>query len=158
VVYSTKISSDMRSLIHNLDREKVIRILQWCQEKFGRSQYYRKYHRLRVYKSRGSSSFKESDPEVGLFGTYGDGLISIYLGSHKGMKQLCSTVIHEYRHYLLSVREYRSIHRNLEDKGVDLTAVSEVHPHEVDCRKFEDKWADQCFRQLRKELYKKELR
>jgi hypothetical protein len=143
----------MKSLVHNLDREKVVLILEWCQNQFGRSQYYRKYPRLRVYRSFGKSSFRDS--EGGLFGTYGTGLISIYLGSHTGMKQLCSTVLHEYRHYLLSIQEYRSLSRKLEDDGVNISDISEIHPHEIECRRFEKEWADTCFSQLRKKLYSK---
>jgi hypothetical protein len=71
------------------------------------------------------------------------------------MKQLCSTVIHEYRHYLLSIQEYRSISTNMEKNGMDLTSISEHHPHEIECKKFEKEWADLCFSQLRKKLYSK---
>jgi len=143
----------MKSLIKNLDREKVILILKWCESHFGRSRFHRKAPKLRVYRSTGSSSYKYSDG--GLFGTYGNGVITIYLGSHNGMKQLCYTVIHEYRHYLLSIREYRSLSRIMEREGSNLDYLSWNHPHEIECRDFEKKWGDLCFSELRKELYSK---
>jgi hypothetical protein len=143
----------MKALIQNISREKVLLILDWCEHQFGRSQYYRKRPRLRVYRSRGASSFSERDGA--LFGTYAPGLISIYLGSHRSVKQLCGTVIHEYRHYMLSTREYKAISFDLVIAGWDLDRISTDHPHEKDCQEFEKTWIDVCFSALRKDLYRK---
>ena len=144
----------MKSLIHNLDRKKVLLILEWCKNQFGRSRYVRKYPKLRVYRSTGNSYFEYRDR--GLFGTYNSGTIIIYLGSHDSMKELCKTVIHEYRHYLMSVREYRSLYKDMAASGSDPEVISHIHPHEKECREFEEKWGGLCFSQLRKKLYKKD--
>jgi hypothetical protein len=143
----------MKSLVRNLDRKKVLLILEWCKKEFGRSRYHRKYPVVRVYRSEGKSSFLDRDG--GLYGTYIDGTISIYLGSHSGLNELCKTVIHEYSHYLLSIREYRSLSRNMQKKGSDLSVISVDHPHEVQCREYEKEWGDKCFSELRKKLYSK---
>lgn len=145
----------MKSLMKNLEREKAILILDWCKAQFGRSQYHRKYPTLRLYRSRGNSAFSDNDPDAGLFGTYINGVITVYLGSHTGMKQLCATIIHEYKHYLLSIREYRSLSRYMENQGSDLEDISWDHPHELECREFEKIWTEKCFSQLRKKLYSK---
>jgi hypothetical protein len=144
----------MKSLIHNLDRKKVLLILEWCKKNFGRSRYHRKYPTLRVYKSKGNSAFAYRDG--GLFGTYDHGVITIYLGSHDSMRELCKTVIHEYRHYLMSIREYNSLYKKMEREGSDPEIISYEHPHEKDCEDFEDEWGELCFSQLRKKLYKKD--
>jgi hypothetical protein len=143
----------MRSLIENLERKKVLLILDWCKSNFGRSRYFRKFPKLRVYRSAGTSSFEAG--EGGLCGVYDSGTIIIYLGSHKSVRELCKTVIHEYKHYLLSIREYRSFLAKLENKGLDTDDIANKHPHEKKCRAFEDQWGDQCFSQLRKKLYSK---
>ncbi len=143
----------MKNLIQNLDRKKVLLILEWCKTNFGRSKYHRKYPRLRVYRSTGKSSFQGCDGA--LCGTYRSGVISIYLGSHNSMKEVCRTVIHEYKHYLMSIREYRSIATQFRKKGYSENNISFNHPHEKECRSFENDNDDLCFSQLRKKLYSK---
>jgi len=141
----------MGTRVKNLEREKVEIIIDWCIKKFGYSKYFKKHPKLRVYKSGGTSeSYKYSN-----LGTYYLGTITIYLGAHKSVKQLCSTVLHEYKHYLLSLDEYFKIQSRLEKKGLKQLQINQEHPHEIKCREFEKKWVDLCFKELRNKLYKK---
>ena len=143
----------MRALINNLDREKVVMILEWCKKNFGKSKYYDDFPSLRVCRSTGSSYYPKGDKQ--LFGTHRYGLITIYLGTHTSMKDLCKTVIHEYKHNLLSDEKYESIMNRLEKKGYSDDDIYEKHPHEKKCKEFENKWGDICFNELRRKLYKK---
>jgi len=137
----------------NVDRNKVLLILNWCILKFGKSKYCEDYPQLRVYNSKGVSS--RLNGELGLNGSYVDGTITIYLGTIKSMKELCETVIHEYKHYLQNNNEYDRLEKKLIKRGHDEDYVYENHPHEKRAEKAERKWGDVCYKELRYYLYKK---
>jgi hypothetical protein len=136
-----------------IDRKKVLLILDWCITRFGISRFHDDYPELRVYKSRGSSGYENK--KSGLCGTYGSGVITIYLGSNHSVRELCNTVIHEYKHYLLNHDEYEKIEKKLEKSGISSEELYTKHPHEKSAVRMENKYGDICYAELRNQLYKK---
>lgn len=133
-------------------REKVLLILDWCVLKFGASKYNDEFPpRLRLYKSRGTGALKN----IALRGTYLDGTICIYLGSITSYKELCETVIHEYKHYIMNDNEYDRLTEKLKKKGRDEDFFLYHHPHEKRARYAERKWGKICYGELRYRLYKR---
>jgi uncharacterized protein YjaZ len=139
----------MREKILNLERNKIVLILEWYKHKFGKSKFYKKPIRLRIYKSEGKSEDKD-----GLRGSYDYGKICVYLGSITNIKELCQTIGHEYKHYLMDQKEHFKITKKLSKiYGEDEAYLK--HSHENRCRRFELKWGNICFNELKSKLYKK---
>lgn len=138
-------------MLKNVDREKVLLILNWCKNKFGKSKYWKNYPRLFVYKSTGASLDNEKD---GRCGHYCNGVIAIFLGSNGDLKDLCGTVIHEYKHYLLNHSEYQREYKRLKKQGLTEKDTVYKHSHEKKAKRFENKWTHICYKELRKELIK----
>lgn len=130
-----------------IDRKKVLLILDWCIMKFGMSKYHDDYPRLRLYKSAGKTAIKGNAD--GLRGTYLDGTITIYLDSNNSVKELCETIIHEYKHYLSSVDEYDALTNIMKIQGKDPGSLNYNHPHEKRARRMEDKWGVICYNELK---------
>lgn len=146
----------MRLNTEVLDREKVLLILQWCVNNFGKSRYWKKPLKLRVYKSKGRTVTGDIITfDDGVRGCYNKGRISIFLDTIGSAKELCETVIHEYHHYLMSDREYRRFEKELNEKYEDKKSAYKKHPHEIIASKAEEKWGNICFNELRNKLYKK---
>lgn len=139
----------MNQMLKNVDRNKVLLVLNWCISRFGKSKYCKTYPRLFVYKSAGTSLDKEHD---GRCGHYCDGSISIFLGSNKDLKDLCGTVIHEYKHYLLNDKEFQREYRKLKKQGLTEEVTNQKHTHEKKARRFENKWKFICYNDLKKQL------
>lgn len=145
----------MRDITTIIDRKKVLLILRWCEKKFGKSEYWEYYPFLHVYKSKGRYAAGDNDIK-GRFGQFINGEISIFLGRHKTVKELCNTVIHEYKHYLLSEDDFQREYKKLKKLGYpEEDAWIIKHPHEKITKKFADKWAHVCYNELKHELYKK---
>jgi len=134
-----------------LDREKVLLIVDWCENKFGKSEHWKKPLRLRVYKSEGKHVIDFM--KDGMRGMYYNGIISIYLASNKTVKQLCETVIHEYKHYLMNDKEYDELKALMKKYG-DYDFVYN-HPHEKKANYAEKKWGRICYNELKSKLYRK---
>lgn len=140
-------------MLKTANRRKVLLILNWCISKFGKSKFWSTYPILRVYKSKGYSEFYGS--KTGVCGSYDDGNIHIYLGSIKSYEELCRTVIHEYKHYLMNNDEYTRIERKLYKNHPDDDYVYDNHPHEKRAVKAEYKWGMVCYNELKAELRKR---
>lgn len=139
------------SISNNIDRRKVLLILDWCIKRFGKSRYYKDNIRLKVYKSSGTS-FKNCG---NVFGTYTNGKISIFVGCHTSIQNLCKTVVHEYKHYLLNENEWDGIYAKMIKSGINDNDAVRKHPHEKICKKFENKWGPICYKELKSKLYDK---
>jgi hypothetical protein len=132
----------------NIDREKILLILEWCITKFGTSKHQNIFPpRLRVYKSYGTSGFKNRKDK--LRGTYLEGTITIYLGSIESHQELCETVIHEYKHYLMDDDEYDKITEAQKILGRDADYLFYNHPHEKRARYAEKKWGMVCYNEVK---------
>jgi len=137
-----------------IDRERVLLILNWCVFKFGASKYQDEFPpKLRLYKSSGRTAFKDRSEE--LRGTYLNGVITIYLNSHHSIKELCETMVHEYKHYLMSDEEYEVLEKRIKKRIKNKEYLQYNHPHEKRARHMETKWGEICFNELRNKLYKK---
>ncbi len=132
----------------SVDRESVLLILDWCIAKFGASKHQNIFPpRLRLYKSYGTSSIKNR--KIELRGTYLEGTISIYLGSIISDQELCETVVHEYKHYLMDDDEYDRITELQKTLGRDSDYLFYNHPHEKRARYAEKKWGMICYNELK---------
>jgi hypothetical protein len=141
------------SISKNIDRRKVLLILDWCIKRFGKSRYYKNDIKLKVYTSAGTS-FRNCE---NVFGSYSNGNIHIFLGSHSSVQKLCHTVVHEYKHYLLNEHKWDMIYTKMIGCGMDGDDAVRKHPHEKICDKFEKKWGPICYKELKHKLYKKYL-
>ena len=139
----------MRKFVQTVEREKIQLIFNWCKKKFKTSKYFEGYPRFRVYKTRGLSTDKD-----GLRGKYENNQISIFLLSITSVRNLCETIIHEYKHYLLP-DDYDKIYTKLIAKYKSDNKTYKNHPHEKICCKFEKKWGIICFNEFKKEFYNK---
>jgi len=140
-------------MLKSANRRKVLLILEWCISNFGISKYCDDFPSLRVYKSKGTSEYYAD--ESGVRGTYGDGLITIYLGTISSYRDLCATVIHEYKHYLMNNEEYLKIEKKMFKVYPDNDYVYENHPHEKRAFKAEEKWGGVCYEELKTEFRKR---
>lgn len=131
----------------SFDRKKVEIILNWCKKKFKRSKYIKKYPKLRVYKSKGSSYYST----LSIQGYYSSdtNTISIFTGTISSLKELCNIVLHEYKHYLLDSDEHEILY-NLYEQQYDHEEIFNKHPHEIKCRKFAKKWENECYKEIQK--------
>ena len=127
-------------MMKEVTRNKVLTILKWCQEKFGKSQYKKIFPLLRVYKTSG---FYADDSRFNRCGQYcsATSMISIFLKSNSSYKELCGTVLHEYKHYLLNT--------TFSSKQAE---SGKQHPHEKYCNRFENRWKNVCFNELKNKL------
>lgn len=138
-------------MLKSINREKVLLILNWCISKFGKSKFWDSYPTIRTYKSKGFSE----DSINGVRGTYCYGKIAIYLGSITTYEELCKTVIHEYKHYLMNHTEYLIIEKKLYRACANHDSVYSKHPHEKRAINAENKWGKICYNELKSELSKR---
>lgn len=139
-----------------VSREKILLILDWCVRKFGKSKYQKKKIKLRIYRTKGISL---DTTKIGRYGDYGDATISIFLGHEMTIRFLCKVVCHEYKHYLLSEDDwklkYKILKKQLKKSGLSDDEIVDIHPHEEIAIRFENKWGNVCFNELKNKLYKK---
>jgi uncharacterized protein YjaZ len=142
----------------NIDRNKLLLILNWCENKFGKSKYRKSTAKLRVYKTNGFSTGRRYyGLKRGLCGHQSNDKIIIFLSTHRSMKELCKTIVHEYKHYLSSEKEWSMLYHKLKKQGLDDNKVIDEHPHEKEAIKFENKYGPICYKELKKELFNKNL-
>jgi hypothetical protein len=143
----------MNQTLKTVNRKKVLLILEWCKKKFGKSKYWKDYPQLRVYRTNGWSI---DGDKKGRFGHFIGGKISIFLGKHKTIMELCDTVIHEYKHYLLDEDEFLLEYKKLKKQGYsEKDALTDKHPHENMAIEFANKWGHVCYNELKHELHKR---
>lgn len=128
--------------VQKISREKALLILEWYKTNFGKSKFCKKPIRIRLYRNM-NSEYR---------GTYDKGLICVFLKNNSCLREVCKTIGHEYKHYLLSPKDYLKIQDKLYKKNLD-TYLN--HPHEKKCIRFEEKWGNKCFEELKNKLYKK---
>jgi uncharacterized protein YjaZ len=126
-------------------------ILDWCIDKFGQSKYYNSSPKLRVYQTDGHSYSDKN--KAGNCGHYDfKGLLTIFLGSNDSIIELCDTVLHEYKHYLMSIREYDKLTKELIKAGCNKKKAAAKHPHEKRAVCFAKKWSPICYEELKYKL------
>jgi hypothetical protein len=133
----------------DIDRDKVLQILIWCENKFGKPKHRKNYPKLIVYNRKGIVD------NIEVCGYFKNNTIVVFLKEHKSVKELCKTIIHEYKHFTLKNDEYLELSEALKKKGYDENDLITVHPHEKRAISFEDKYGDICFKELKNRLYSK---
>lgn len=144
----------MYDTVINIDRKKILLILNWFIDNCGKSQYYKTFPKIRVYRIYEGNSKEYDYVYKGEF-IFDTQTISIYLKNCKSVKDICKTIAHEYKHYLLSKKEFIKSYKILEKGGYNEDEQYENHPHEKKCLKFQEKWGTICYNQLKNKLYKK---
>jgi len=145
------------ALNERINRKKILLILNWCIKKFGKNKNHKFYPKLIVYRSNGHSHIIKSKKISAFYGYFDEknNKIIIFIKEHKSIYELCCTIIHEYKHYLLNDDEYNIIKNKMIKNNNDIDDIRLNHPHEIKTRKFELKWGIVCFNELKYLLYKK---
>lgn len=127
-----------------ITRKHIELALQYCIEKWGRSKYNGKPPKLRVFSP---TNQRNPDWVCGRYNPYPNQL-SIYLNvkEHKKLIKLCSTVIHEFTHYLQCMRKYKKYAHVLKYSY-------DAHPYEKTARIREKKFRRECKKYVLKNLY-----
>jgi hypothetical protein len=133
-------------MIDGITRDKVLLILEWCKDRFGISPYKKTHPLLRVYKSAGFYADNDHYTKKERFDRCGQYdadscIISIFLKSNGSYEELCGTLLHEYKHYLLN-SEFSN----------ELIKLKKQHPDEKYCNRFEKKWKMICYNELKDRL------
>lgn len=87
-----------------LHRGHALKILKWCENKYGYSKYNQGVPSIEFRKER---YYDEADQD----GYYDDLTNTIFVNrdTHKTVKELIKTIIEEYVHYLQSPSEYQTL-------------------------------------------------
>jgi hypothetical protein len=119
-----------------LTRFHCLRILEWCEQKYGRSRYNRGHLTLEFK--------KPTYINEGLLGEYDsiENLIWINSVDHESLEDLCQTIIEEYTHYLNSDKEYQRLYEKHD---------YENHPHEIYSKAIAESDYKECLSDLAKE-------
>jgi len=86
-----------------MSRKLILKIIDWCENRYGLSKFQSTFFKLRVYKHK-----KIQADEGTQFGSYCENknLLTIYLVSITSVELLIQIVIHEYTHYLQPIKTY----------------------------------------------------
>lgn len=114
-------------------RKHVLRILEWCEEKYGMSRYNYGLPSVRV---------SRTEDHEGLAGYYDDEINSIvvHLKLTDTLEELCSTVIEEWTHYLQSSYKYQLLAKKYDYSD---------HPYEVEAKRIAERDHCICLEELR---------
>jgi hypothetical protein len=139
----------MRSFVENLEKDKVVLILEWAKTWFGKSKFSNKPIRLFVFRKK-KTSMQRHNEYCGTF-DYSNSIMQVFLYNIPTTKKLCEVVMHEYKHYLLPEQQFLKHYNKLLNK-YDENYLT--HPHEKICNRFEKKWGTVCFNELKNKIYK----
>jgi hypothetical protein len=135
----------------NCNKRKLELILESCKKKFGKSRYKKEYPKISLCTKKNTSDMGWYDES--------NNIIRIYINHYyiKTYKDIISTVLHEYKHYLLDTKQYTKIFYDLINKNPKLNdnKIRDLHPHEIKCEEFEIKWRDEFYEELKHELHKR---
>lgn len=119
-----------------IERKHIVKMLEYCQQKWGKSDYYRTFPKLRVHK-------KAPKYKMNMYGcfNYETNTIFIYLSNHNSMIEMCDTVIHEYTHYLQNIdgmynKYITKYYRTYDNHPYEITARNRGMRYKKECRKF----------------------
>lgn len=130
--------------VNKYNREHVLRILKWCVDKWGKSDFANSLPRITVYKSSGNTRKIKGEYIAET------NKIIIYLGAIDEYEELCEIIIHEYTHYMQDNNEFDEIYYKLKDKGIKEMNIYKTHPHEIKCRIYGRQYAEICSLETKK--------
>lgn len=114
-----------------IGRKDLLTILGWCKKNLGKSKFY-SIRKLRI-------RFDNRMETVGEFGTFTN---CIYINPTYclGKKDLVTTIIHEYVHFLQDPEEYERFFREIKIKNYY------DHPHESEAEDIAVKLTNECYK------------
>jgi hypothetical protein len=101
--------------MRNMKRKDVLILVEWCENKFGKSKFQKTFPKVVVNNKKG--------PYCGVY-FYNENEIHIFPKQCKTFLSLCDTVIHEYTHYLQKMDMY-DVYYSKYNRNYD------NHPYEV---------------------------
>lgn len=120
-----------------IKKQYAIEAIKWCRNNLGINK--RKKNKLKVSVR---VNFKKTD-ERDFNGSYysQENRIIIYDLNCHSLEDVVSTVIHEYTHYLQSVKKYWEYFK---------THYYSTHPYERQARRNEEKYTELCLKSIKK--------
>ena len=124
----------------NVQKFYAIQTLKWCKKFLGTNSRKKKPIKLSVLKK---TRKLDDSTDCGSYHSDENRIIIYYLNCPT-IKDVVSTVIHEYTHYLQSNKKYFEFMEHY---------YYSSHPYEKEARKNEEKYSNKCIRYIRKYLY-----
>jgi hypothetical protein len=111
-------------------------IYLWCKENLSASRYHEDFPKM-ILRNKKDDFFR---------GYYKDknNLIGIYLKNNRSKKELCETIIHEWKHYQQNISEMYD--RYIINYGYD----SKNHPYEISAEKYAKRHSKKCLEWIKK--------
>lgn len=121
----------------NISRGHIELMFEYCKSKWGKSAFHNDFPKLRVYKKSPKSKVSI---KYGQFNSITNTL-TVYIGSHRSLIEICDTVIHEYTHYLQDVegmydKYLTKYYRTYDNHPYEITARNRGMRYKKECRKF----------------------
>jgi len=122
-----------------IKKQYAIEAVKWCKNNLGINK--RKKNKLKISVR---VNFKKTD-EKNFNGSYysNENRIVIYDLNCVSLEDVVSTVIHEYTHYLQSVKKYWEYFK---------THYYSTHPYERQARRNEEKYTELCLKSIKKSI------
>lgn len=128
----------MNKFIDDKTKKKYARLtLKWCESFFGYNER-KKYKPKLVFKTQ-EKKYKNSL----IYGNYCfyRNIITIFLPNNTTVKDIISTTIHEYTHYLQKRLKYRVYEQYY---------YYSTNPYEREAKRNEEKYTDTCLKDIKK--------
>ena len=124
----------------HLKREYASQALKWCMENMGTNPRKRTQPKVSV-----RINFKKEETERFIKGSYysDENRLVIYHYNCESIEEVVSTVIHEYTHYLQSMKKYWEYFK---------THYYSTHPYERQAKRNELKYTETCIKQIKKSI------
>lgn len=123
-----------------LKRQYASKAIRWCKENMGINNRRKSQPKMsvRIY-------FRKDETERFIMGSYYsvENRIVVYDVNCKTLEDVVSTIIHEYSHYLQSMKKYWEYFN---------TYSYSTHPYERQAKRNELKYTDECMRYIKKVL------
>jgi Zn-dependent peptidase ImmA (M78 family) len=117
----------------HIKRKHVVKMLDYCIFTFGPSKFQDEYPSISIkFKVKDKNFLGEYDGE--------ENCIYINVNAHNSALELCSTVIHEYVHYLQDTTKYDmyfyKYRRSYNTHPYEITANSKAEKHKRECKRY----------------------
>lgn len=123
-----------------LKRQYASKAIRWCKENMGINNRRKSQPKMsvRIY-------FRKDETERFIMGSYYsvENRIVVYDINCKTLEDVVSTIIHEYSHYLQSMKKYWEYFN---------TYSYSTHPYERQAKRNELKYTDECMKYIKKVL------
>ena len=123
-----------------LKRQYASKAIRWCKENMGINNRRKSQPKMsvRIY-------FRKDETERFIMGSYYsvENRIVVYDVNCKTLEDVVSTIIHEYSHYLQSMKKYWEYFN---------TYSYSTHPYERQAKRNELKYTDECMKYIKKVL------